>query len=282
MYSECRTKFVGMLCCSHTVWVGIGYLLMHLVRKSVVMCFKLSGELLLAQICPDCHESKPSVDFQWGKRCPNRQNLCCQPCQRAQKRKQRQAAAPERHVLVDSKVVTMHSLCFCTEQHTDWHSFPSPALGVNAVENCLANSHGQADAKNANSGAECPSYKYCCSLQICRRCQLDKPANEFPRKKEARDGIDCYCKLCHQKATADRVAKRGYVEHPAVSHKVNLIGHSLSDAFEASKSKVVLHMRSCELNAGSASSIMTHTRGCAYDGFMPGHSKCLATCDLSS
>lgn len=29
-----------MLCCSHTVWAGIGYLLMHLVRKSIVMCFR--------------------------------------------------------------------------------------------------------------------------------------------------------------------------------------------------------------------------------------------------
>jgi len=57
-------------------------------------------------------------------------------------------------------------------------------------------------------------------MQICRRCQEDKAASEFPRNKEALDGIDCYCKSCHQRATADRVAKRGLVQQPTVAHKV--------------------------------------------------------------
>lgn len=61
-----------------------------------------------------------------------------------------------------------------------------------------------------------------CGGQACRKCQEEKPAEEFPQKKSHPDGRDDYCKACHARATAARVAARGPVKEPTVESKVLL------------------------------------------------------------
>lgn len=57
-------------------------------------------------------------------------------------------------------------------------------------------------------------------LQVCRKCKANKPAADFPQKRSHPDGRDDYCKGCHAKATAARVAARGPVKEPTVESKV--------------------------------------------------------------
>ena len=58
-------------------------------------------------------------------------------------------------------------------------------------------------------------------LQVCRKCNTNKSITEFPQKKSHPDGRDDYCKACHAKATAARVAARGPVKEPTVESKVS-------------------------------------------------------------
>ena len=58
-------------------------------------------------------------------------------------------------------------------------------------------------------------------LQVCRKCKANKPAADFPQKKSHPDGRDDYCKACHAKATAARVAARGPVKEPTVGSKAS-------------------------------------------------------------
>ena len=62
----------------------------------------------------------------------------------------------------------------------------------------------------------------CGVRQQCRKCSETKLAEEFPQKKSHPDGRDDYCKACHARATAARVAARGPVKEPTVDSKVNL------------------------------------------------------------
>lgn len=54
----------------------------------------------------------------------------------------------------------------------------------------------------------------------CRRCGLEKPAVDFPRKKERSDGLDSYCKACNCAATSERTQRKGPVLEPLVASKV--------------------------------------------------------------
>lgn len=56
--------------------------------------------------------------------------------------------------------------------------------------------------------------------QGCRKCNETKPAEDFPQKRSHPDGRDDYCKACHARATAARVAARGPVKQPTVESKV--------------------------------------------------------------
>ena len=60
-------------------------------------------------------------------------------------------------------------------------------------------------------------------LQVCRKCKANKPAADFPQKKSHPDGRDDYCKACHAKATAARVAARGPVKEPTVGSKASTL-----------------------------------------------------------
>lgn len=64
--------------------------------------------------------------------------------------------------------------------------------------------------------------RWCLLIQVCRKCQLEKTAEEFCRKKERSDGLDSYCKLCNAKATAERFKRRQPVHEPRVADKVCL------------------------------------------------------------
>ena len=55
--------------------------------------------------------------------------------------------------------------------------------------------------------------------QVCRKCKATKQAADFPQKRSHPDGRDAYCKACHAKATAARVAARGPVKEPTVESK---------------------------------------------------------------
>ena len=60
-------------------------------------------------------------------------------------------------------------------------------------------------------------------LQVCAACHKTKPAEEFPRKKMATDGLHSYCRACY----TDRERKRKQklrVPGPAVDHKVGDAG----------------------------------------------------------
>ncbi|KAK9813309.1 hypothetical protein WJX72_012340 [[Myrmecia] bisecta] len=56
--------------------------------------------------------------------------------------------------------------------------------------------------------------------KVCRRCHVEKPATEFPRKQTSTDGIDCHCKACHCRATQQRVQRRGIQPMPTVEVKL--------------------------------------------------------------
>ncbi|KAK9851333.1 hypothetical protein WJX84_005631 [Apatococcus fuscideae] len=56
--------------------------------------------------------------------------------------------------------------------------------------------------------------------KVCRNCNEEKPAAAFPHKRNSVDHLDYHCKACHIAATAERVARRGLVNEPAVTSKV--------------------------------------------------------------
>ena len=55
---------------------------------------------------------------------------------------------------------------------------------------------------------------------MCGNCNEEKPAAAFPHKRNSVDHLDYHCKACHIAATAERVARRGLVNEPAVTSKV--------------------------------------------------------------
>lgn len=44
--------------------------------------------------------------------------------------------------------------------------------------------------------------------KVCRKCGQELPISEFTRKATAKDGLQCYCKKCNSKVTAEYARKR--------------------------------------------------------------------------
>ena len=82
------------------------------------------------------------------------------------------------------------------------------------------------------------------ALQVCRKCQLDKPAEEFPHQLRSGDTMDGHCKACHKKAAAAIVAARGHVHQPNVSYKVS-ISQCAHDSIASTYSATALQMSRC-------------------------------------
>lgn len=74
-------------------------------------------------------------------------------------------------------------------------------------------------SKRSYKQTHIPIVQEATATKICRKCQLDKPAAEFPCQRRSIDGMDGHCKACHRKAAAALVEARGPVPHPTVSHK---------------------------------------------------------------
>ena len=48
--------------------------------------------------------------------------------------------------------------------------------------------------------------------KICRKCDAEKPLNEFPRRDRSADGVGSWCLACHRHATADWRRRQAGVE----------------------------------------------------------------------
>jgi hypothetical protein len=39
------------------------------------------------------------------------------------------------------------------------------------------------------------------AMKVCRHCERELPASEFPANRRTRDGLSSWCKACHYAAT---------------------------------------------------------------------------------
>ena len=51
-------------------------------------------------------------------------------------------------------------------------------------------------------------YKYMSMNKLCSKCKLNKPQEEFNKRKRTKDGLDCYCKECKKE-----IDKKNYEIH---------------------------------------------------------------------
>ncbi|BDA49224.1 hypothetical protein COCOBI_13-3340 [Coccomyxa sp. Obi] len=166
---------------------------------------------LTHKACRKCSETKPAEEFPQKKSHPDGRDDYCKACHARATAARVAARGPVKEPTVESKQC---SKCHEQKPAAEFHRDCNKPDGLRGrCRNCEAQA-GQVRRRSRHKTLE-PTVE----SKVCRRCNIEKSADDFPRKKERSDGLDSYCKACNCVATAQRVQRKGPMT-PTVASKV--------------------------------------------------------------
>ncbi|CAL8464099.1 g3634 [Coccomyxa elongata] len=166
---------------------------------------------LTEKACRKCSETKPAEEFPQKKSHPDGRDDYCKACHARATAARVAARGPVKEPTVQSKQC---SKCHEQKPAAEFHRDCNKPDGLRGRCRACEAQAGQVRRQSRHKTLE-PTVE----SKVCRRCNIEKSADDFPRKKERSDGLDSYCKACNCFATAQRVQRKGPMT-PTVASKV--------------------------------------------------------------
>ncbi|KAK9918280.1 hypothetical protein WJX75_002808 [Coccomyxa subellipsoidea] len=159
--------------------------------------------------CRKCSETKLAEEFPQKKSHPDGRDDYCKACHARATAARVAARGPVKEPTVDAKQC---SKCHEQKPAAEFHRDCNKPDGLRGRCRTCEAAAGQVRRQSRHKTLE-PTV----DSKLCRRCNIEKSADDFPRKKERSDGLDSYCKVCNCAATAQRVQRKGPV--PGIASK---------------------------------------------------------------